>query len=206
MQETPVRMRASVCEGPAAGLRRALFGLFLVLAGLEGAKWAFPASVPGDPRLLATLLFAQAAITLIVSLSCRLPLQNVLLASAIIALVGTAGDAAGQEVDVWPLRPLLWILAVLGSRGVAQALLRPWRQTAAYGYWQLAATAVLVVFCFAPLELLVSAASPAAPGFGLSAAVVHSLAPGVVARRAVTAVVALLLATPSLIDKRPAPN
>ncbi len=206
MQERPLRTRACLHGGLAARLRRPLLGLFLALAGLACAKWAFPESVPGYPRLLAILLLVEAAITLIVSMSCRLPLQNVLLASAIIALVGTAGDAVGQGIHFWLLPPVLWILAVLGSRCVAQALLRPWRQTAAYGYWQLAATAVLVVFFFTPLELFASATHTAASGFGLSAAAAHCLAPGIVALRGVTAVVALLLATPSLIDKRPIAN
>ena len=197
-------------------LRRPLFGLFLALAGLGCAKWAFPGSVPGDARLLAVLLLVEAATTLIVSLSCRLPLQNILLASVTIGLVGTIGNAVGQfggsppihiagrqGVGVSLLSPLLWIVAVLSSRSLAQALLRPWRQIAAYGYWRLAATVVLVVLVFVPVDLFASAAYPAAGRLATDYAVAHCLAPGVVALRALTAVVALLLATPSLIDKRP---
>src|SRR5882724_2473009 len=93
----------------------------------------------------ALLLLATAST--IFALERQLPLQNVLLAASVIAIVGggisalgaisgvpfgafTFGAAAGPEIFntlPWAM-PLLWIVAVLNSRGVARLILRPWRK------------------------------------------------------------------------------
>jgi hypothetical protein len=199
--------------GPAATVRRALFGLFLVLFTLECAKCVSPAALPANPQLLATLLLAEAAITLMASLTPQLPFQNVLLASAIIALVGTAGeavgllaglwvgrDAGGQELSLWMLRPVLWILAVLTSRGVAQVILRPWRRIAAYGYGLLGTTAVLAGLSLASFEFVASGAGVDASRSAFDQRFGNF---AIVGARAVIGVAALLLATPALVKTRP---
>ena len=42
----------------------------------------------------------------------------------------------------WAL-PLVWVIAVLSSRGVARLILRPWRKTKTYGFRIIGLTAVL---------------------------------------------------------------
>jgi uncharacterized membrane protein len=44
----------------------------------------------------------------------------------------------------WTL-PLVWIVALFNSRGVARLALRPWRKTTNYGWWLIGSTAVLAV-------------------------------------------------------------
>ena len=44
----------------------------------------------------------------------------------------------------WAL-PLIWIVAILNSRGVARLILRPWRKIRNYGFWLIGLTAVLTV-------------------------------------------------------------
>ncbi len=48
--------------------------------------------------------------------------------------------------------PLLWIIAVLNSRGVARLVLRPWRKTRAYGFWFMGLTALFTMLFDFTLE------------------------------------------------------
>ena len=48
--------------------------------------------------------------------------------------------------------PLLWIVAIFNSRGVARLGLRPWRKTKNYGWWLIGLTAVLTVVFDLALE------------------------------------------------------
>jgi uncharacterized membrane protein len=41
--------------------------------------------------------------------------------------------------------PVIWILAILNSRGVARLILRPWRKLHAYGFWIIGVTTALTV-------------------------------------------------------------
>ena len=51
----------------------------------------------------------------------------------------------------WAL-PLVWIVAVLNSRGVARLILRPWRKIHGYGFWLIGVTAVLTMLFDCALE------------------------------------------------------
>lgn len=126
------------------------------------------------PNFSATLdaaLIALAAAASITALTRQLPLQNVLLAAAITALIGgTAhGLSARTSIPFGPLIfnenagpklfdcipwtvPLLWIVAIFNSRGVARLGLRPWRKTKNYGWWLIGLTAVLAVVFDLALE------------------------------------------------------
>lgn len=116
----------------------------------------------------AVLLVSGVACT-ITSATRRLPLQNVLLAVFIIAVLGGAVQALGVTTGIpfgpfqfgdsigallfktlpWAV-PLIWVLAVLNSRGVARLILRPWRKVSGYGFWLIGLTAVLtLLFDFA---------------------------------------------------------
>jgi hypothetical protein len=96
----------------------------------------------------------------------RLPLQNVLPAAFITALLGglahglsavpavalplgpivfePAGGAKILNTVPWTV-PLLWIVAIFNARGVARLILRPWRKVKKYGYWLLGLTTALAV-------------------------------------------------------------
>ena len=105
------------------------------------------------------LLFATAGT--LVALARQLPSQNVFLAALIIAVIGGAAHLIGAIMDMpfgpfmfgvdagpkllgrlpWSV-PLLWVVMVLNSRGVARLILRPWRKTHGYGFWLIGLTAV----------------------------------------------------------------
>jgi uncharacterized membrane protein len=113
---------------------------------------------------IALLLLAVAAS--ITALNRQVPLQNVLLATAITAFIGAVAhglsshpglaipfgpiffhETAGVEIFnsvPWTI-PLLWVVALFNSRGTARVILRPWRKTKSYGYWLIGLTAVLVM-------------------------------------------------------------
>jgi len=116
----------------------------------------------------ALLLLSGVACT-VTSMTRRLPLQNVLLAAVVIAVTGGAMHTLGALTDIpfgpfaygpgigseifntlpWTV-PLIWVLAVLNSRGVARLILRPWRKVSGYGFWLIGMTAALtVLFDFA---------------------------------------------------------
>lgn len=121
--------------------------------------------------LLDALFIALAAAATLAALWRRLPLQNVLLAAAVIALVGGAFSALGAKTDL-PFGPfvyaaasgllifktlpwamlLIWIVVVLNSRGVARLILRPWRKNKTYGFRVIGLTAVLVLLLDLAIE------------------------------------------------------
>jgi uncharacterized membrane protein len=105
-----------------------------------------------------------ATVSTLAALWRRLPLQNVLLAAIGIAAIGSGFSVLGAKTDLpfgpfvytsgigplmfktlpWPV-PLIWVIVILNSRGVARLILRPWRKTKAYGYRAIALTALLVL-------------------------------------------------------------
>jgi len=139
----------------------ALLGLGFVA---EIAALALHRAIPGwiDAAILG-LATAHALSTL----SRHLPLQNVLLATAIIAIAGGVADGINVETGVpfGPIifgalgptcfhvpcvRPLVWLVVIFNSRGVARLALRPWRKSKTYGFRVIGLTTVLVaVFEFA---------------------------------------------------------
>jgi uncharacterized membrane protein len=111
------------------------------------------------------ILLAAAAVLL--NLARTLPAQNVAAAALLIALMSgiaeainarlhipfgarTFGESLGSQIlGVAWLMPLIWIAAILASRGVARLMLRPWRKTSKYGLWVIGlACALTVVFDF----------------------------------------------------------
>jgi uncharacterized membrane protein len=125
-----------------------------------------PLKLPGRPGWLEALLLLLAAASTVTALARRLPVQNVLLATFIIALIGSTAHAlsavtsipfgpftfsaaaAGNELPKtlpWSI-PLIWIAVILNSRGVARLILRPWRKISTYGLWLTGLTTALTVF------------------------------------------------------------
>jgi uncharacterized membrane protein len=128
-----------------------------------------PLKLPGHPGWPELVLLVSGVACAITALAQRLPLQNVLLATFIIAVLGGAVHALGVITGIpfgpfefgaefgpvvfqtlpWAV-PFIWILAILNARGVARLILRPWRKINAYGFWLIGVTALLaLLFDFA---------------------------------------------------------
>lgn len=148
-----------LCSGLAAGS----FALVLVL--LTGRE------APGQSGWPEALLLVTATAATLTALARQLPLQNTMFAAAIIGAIGSFAHAIGATTAMpfgpfhfteaagprlldtlaWFI-PLLWILVVLNSRGVARLILRPWRKLRAYGLWLMGLTTLLTVLLAAALE------------------------------------------------------
>lgn len=124
-----------------------------------------------DSNWPESILLLLATISTLAALVRQLPAQNVLAAAAIIAGIGGVahligvksgipfgpflfGSEIGQKLFsalTWAM-PLLWIVAVLNSRGVARLVLRPWRKTRTYGFWLIGLTALFTMLFDCALE------------------------------------------------------
>jgi uncharacterized membrane protein len=128
--------------------------------------------LPGSPEAPEVALLMLATVSTIMALGRQLPLQNVLIAAYVIAIVGGGISALGAATGIpfgpftftaelepkifkmlpWAM-PLIWIVVILNSRGVARLILRPWRKIKTYGFWLIGLTATLVLlfdFAFDP--------------------------------------------------------
>lgn len=117
-----------------------------------------------ETDLPETWLLLLATVSTLVALARQLPTQNVWLAAIIIALVGGLAHIFGAMSGIpfgpfmfgaeaglklfgtlpW-LMPLLWVVVVLNSRGVARLVLRPWRKMRTYGFWLIGLTALFTM-------------------------------------------------------------
>lgn len=128
-------------------------------------------SLLGKPGLAEALLVITLTLATLANLSRHLPGQNVLLAAAIIGVIGGIAHGIGAATGIpfgpfayadscgpkffstlaWPI-PALWIIIVLNSRGVARLILRPWRKLKNYGFWLIGITTALVILFDLALE------------------------------------------------------
>lgn len=133
----------------------------VALLGLAGAAEIFS---PDLTTTLDAVLILLATLASVATVNKQLPLQNVLFAAAITALIGGAAHGLSERTGIpfgpltfgdtvgpkyfncvpWPV-PLLWIIAIFNSRGVARLILRPWRRVKNYGYLLIALTAALAL-------------------------------------------------------------
>ena len=196
---------------------------FLFMATALVAGLWLSVGVPAARGIEATLLFASAALALIVSLARQLPLQNVALAALVLGASGGAAEAlskwSGFPLGAWrPARdsglllfgqlplfmPLIWIVALLSSRGVVRLILRPWRRAPGYGFWLLGLTSLLACCFGTGLEAFATGVKqwwqydPAA-GPRLWHNLPLQTSPGWL----VTSGLILCLATPALLNKSP---
>jgi uncharacterized membrane protein len=220
-----VPLRRDPFSGWASKVHRVLFGLFLLQFTLVWARLWLPWPLLGNARWPDGFLVVLTTATLIASLTGQLPGQNVMLASLIIAFIAGAvqtlgaltaipfgpyfyTDRVGQQL-FYPLPwavPLVWIAFLLSSRGAARLMLRPWRKTRSYGLQMLGLTTALVVLLDLGLEPFATQVqhywfwnptklkfdwygAPAVNFFGW----------------AITTLLILAFATPSLINKQPVP-
>jgi uncharacterized membrane protein len=165
MQPPGNRPAATLAEKTAArvhwlftALLAAAFALVLAVNGLT-------LDLPGKTGWPEALLLLLAMTGTIIALAQQLPLQNVLLATFVIALMGGAVHTLGVMMGIpfgpflfgaeagpqlfktlpWAM-PLIWVVAILNSRGVARLILRPWRKVRSYGFWLIGLTALLTVW------------------------------------------------------------
>jgi uncharacterized membrane protein len=221
-----IALRNKPFTGWAPKIHRVLFGLFLLQFALAWTRLWLPWPLFGTARWPDGLLVVLATATVIASLTRQLPGQNVMLASTIIAFIAGAVQTLGALTAIpfgpyaytehigqqlfYPLPwavPLMWILVILVSRGVARLTLRPWRKTQNYGFRLIGLTALLVVLLDAGLEPFATSVkhywvwSPTKIRLDwYSTPCVNFLG------WAVTTLLILAFATPSLINKKPRPR
>jgi uncharacterized membrane protein len=142
-----------------------LFTVLLAAAYLPVlAKNGGVLELPGQAGWLEALLILLATASTITALARQLALQNVVLAAVVIALMGGAihalavttgipfgpflfgADAGPQLFKTLPwAMPLVWVIAIMNSRGVVRLILRPWRKIHSYGFWLMGLTAGLTM-------------------------------------------------------------
>jgi uncharacterized membrane protein len=127
--------------------------------------------IKSDSNWPEALLLLLATAGTLIALARQLPSQNVLLAAGIIALIGGMAHLLGARSGIpfgpfifgtqigWKIfntlpwaMPLLWIVVILNSRGVARLILRPWRKIRTYGFWLIGLTALLTMLFDCALE------------------------------------------------------
>jgi uncharacterized membrane protein len=152
----------------AQSLHRPFFIAFLLCFGFEWTALWLGLSL--DWPWTNGLLWTLAAATSLVGLSRRLPEQNVLMATVIIAGLSLGVAIVGDRTAVpygprvysdhlggkilgvpWPV-PLMWIVIIVTCRGVARLIMRPWRKTTYYGFWVIGLTCLLALWLDMGLE------------------------------------------------------
>ena len=140
--------------------------LFWMLNALLGVAFIAEILAPRFSSALDAATITLAALASVAALNRQLPLQNVLPAALIAALIGgiAHGLSANPNLSIpfgpivfnpavggkifnaipWTV-PLLWIVAIFNARGVARLILRPWRKVKNYGFRLIGLTAMLAV-------------------------------------------------------------
>jgi uncharacterized membrane protein len=160
----PPDQSPAVLENKSAALCHWVFAALLaVVFALEIASFFRSLPFVTQSQLDAALLLTATGSTL-ASLWRRLPLQNVLTVAFAVALIGGGLSALGAKTGlpfgpfifgsgIGPVSfkslsyvmPLIWVVIVLNSRGVARLILRPWRKNKTYGYKVIGLTGLLVL-------------------------------------------------------------
>jgi uncharacterized membrane protein len=154
----------TVSANPLTTAQRALLGLFLIAIALLIAQTFGVLRLPLSNGVFDSIVLVLAVVSTLVSLAGQLPAQNVGLATAIVASIGSGIHMIGAFTGIpfgpvtytsesglklfgvlpWFL-PLVWVLVILNARGVSRLILRPWRKLRVYGYWLIGLTAVLTL-------------------------------------------------------------
>lgn len=144
--------------------QRVLLGLFVIAMGFSVARMFSSIQMPVSEGIWETIVLLLAVTTTLVSLAGQLPVQNVLLGTVVIGVIGGGIHALGALTglpfgpiiythDGGPLLfnalpwfiPFVWIIVILNARGVARLILRPWRKLRIYGYWLIGITTALTL-------------------------------------------------------------
>jgi uncharacterized membrane protein len=207
-------------------LHAALLISFLAVLSLVWARTSLSIRMFGTASWPDGLLVLLAACSTLASLARQLPAQNVVLAAVVVGLFGSAIHVLGAIAAVpfgpfvynkenvgrflfYPLPwsvPLIWVIILLNSRGVARLILSSRRRSTNYGFWVIGVTILLVIlfdFSFEPYATQVkeywSWKPTKIPSDWYGAPWVNFLG------WAVSAAVILLFVTPALINKSPHP-
>ncbi|MDB6121908.1 MAG: hypothetical protein JWQ71_901 [Pedosphaera sp.] len=116
-----------------------------------------------NSHLLEATFLVLAAVLTVASLARRLPVENAIMAAIYVAAISFIVEIVGVKTGIpfgpltytesfgpqlfhvpW-LVPLLWIIVILNSRGVAKLILRPWRKANNYGFWVMGLTCLLAL-------------------------------------------------------------
>ena len=198
-----------------------LFVLLLAIAASwEVVSFFLPLGFQGA---LDTAFIILATCGTLASLWRQLPLQNIILVALGIAVIGGGLSALGTRTALpfgpffygtamgpqmfktlpWAM-PLVWLVIILNSRGVARMILRPWRKNKKYGFRAIALAGILVLLFDVVLEPFATLVKhywhwvpTAVPVTWQGAALVNFLSWGF------SAVLMLLFVTPVLISKKP---
>lgn len=156
-------------DNPLKSTQWTLLGLFVVAVGVSIAERFF--SIPLRPGIWDAMLLALTFAATLTAMWGQMPLQNVLLATVIISVIGGGIQLLGARtgipfgpVDYLPsaeprlgalpwFSPFLWVVVIFSSRGTARLILRPWRKLRAYGFWLIGITAALTVLFDLGLEV-----------------------------------------------------
>jgi len=217
------RARSRPLPASAELPHQAAFVLFLALFAVVWVNLVFPSEPFGPSQFPQALFLVLTVATTLAGLTRQLPAQNVVLAAVIILLIGGAvqvlgaltgipfgpyvyGEHLGPEL-FHPLpwaAPLIWVVAVLNSRGVARLIMRPWRKTRSYGFWVIGLTAGLVAIFDLGLEPFASRVEHYWLWNPTKLAIDYYGAPCVnFASWTVVSLLILAFITPALINKRP---
>jgi uncharacterized membrane protein len=191
---------------------------FLVVIG----RRYLPALVTGNAAWPEACLLFLAAGWILTSLARQLPLQNVLLAGCILGGIPSLAMILNHYASIpfgpvvfsgrvpmvpggIPLfAPLIWIVAILSSRGVARLALRPWRQGGNYGFWLFGVTVALTLVFDLGLEFFAAHGrgywtwSPTRIPFSWFGTPLTNFLGW-----AMVTILSLAFATPALINKKP---
>lgn len=137
-------------------------GAFLLCAGAWIA-WLGQGPSPGEQWLGGLALVLAVAAT-VAGLARNLPIENSIMAAVFVALISGLIQIVGVKTGIpfgpyvytenlgprmfhllpWPM-PLLWVVIILNSRGVARLILRPGSKLPNPGLWTIGLTCVLAV-------------------------------------------------------------
>jgi uncharacterized membrane protein len=165
------RASQTTTGSPLKTVQWTLLGLFVLATGLLIAQQFIPFRLPASEGVSDGTVLILALATTLVSLCGQLPTQNVVLATVIIGVFGAAIHSLGALTGIpfgpvtytqesgprlfnalcWFI-PLLWVIVILNSRGVARLILRPWRKLRVYGYWLIGITTLLTLIFVLGLE------------------------------------------------------
>ena len=164
---------SGVAQLPSPWAHRAhkpVFIAFLVSFAVAWVTLLLDVSFPKEGISVEGLFWLLAAATSLLGLARRLPGQNVIMSATLIAAIAFTIAVVGEKTRVpfgpraytdalgrkifgvpWPI-PLVWLVVVINSRGVARLILRPWRKTTYYGFWVIGLAGLLAVLFDAGLE------------------------------------------------------
>lgn len=154
----------SAPSSEARTLHKPVFIGFLLVYALAVVQLVLKLEPNGFWGWVDGLLLMTAAATTLVGLGRRLPTQNVFMVAVMVCGVGGLiqlisaythvpfgpliyTDALGAKAfNLLPFTlPLLWVVVIVNSRGVARLIMRPWRKTTYYGFWVIGLTVVLAL-------------------------------------------------------------